>query len=236
MSFILKIVGKSVVEKHLAKYEPADPVYEEYVDEDGKKHTRKRELPPGLSKRDAKILKSVKRRARRLDRGFNLCGMKFGWTFIIALIPVVGDITDGILGYTLIIRKAKQAEIPGWLVREMMVNTFISVGCGMVPLVGDVALAAWKGNSRNAHALERYLRARGEEELHPKAPENDKNWLKPGAGLEGGEKPGDGTSEDAKPISASKADKIVQKNVKQTEKQAEASGSGTGKAKPKADL
>jgi hypothetical protein len=65
----------------------------------------------------------------------------------------------------------------------------------------------------------------------PKAPENDKNWLKPGAGLEGGEKPGDGTSADAKPISSNKADKIVQKNVKETEKQAVASGSGTSKAK-----
>jgi hypothetical protein len=41
MSFIVKMVGKSVLEKHIAKYEPADPVYEEYVGDDGKKHTRK---------------------------------------------------------------------------------------------------------------------------------------------------------------------------------------------------
>lgn len=44
-----------------------------------------RELPPGLSARDAKILKSVKRRAHYLDKGFNLCGMRFGWTFIIGM-------------------------------------------------------------------------------------------------------------------------------------------------------
>lgn len=45
--------------------------------------TMQRELPPGLSTRDAKILKSVKRRAHYLDKGFKLCGMRFGWTFII---------------------------------------------------------------------------------------------------------------------------------------------------------
>lgn len=45
-----------------------------------------RELPPGLSARDAKILKSVKRRAHYLDKGFNLCGMRFGWTFIIGML------------------------------------------------------------------------------------------------------------------------------------------------------
>jgi hypothetical protein len=42
-----------------------------------------REIPPGLSKRDVKILKSVKRRAHYLDKGFSMCGMRFGWTFII---------------------------------------------------------------------------------------------------------------------------------------------------------
>lgn len=42
-----------------------------------------RQLPPGLSDRDAAILRSVKRRAHHLDKGFNLCGLRFGWSFII---------------------------------------------------------------------------------------------------------------------------------------------------------
>ena len=49
---------------------------------------------PGLSKRDAKILKSVQRRAHYLDKGFSICGLRFGWTFIIGIIPMAGDITD----------------------------------------------------------------------------------------------------------------------------------------------
>jgi hypothetical protein len=42
-----------------------------------------REVPPGLSARDAKILKSVNKRAHYLDKGFSICGLRFGWTFII---------------------------------------------------------------------------------------------------------------------------------------------------------
>ena len=35
----------------------------------------------------------------------------------------------------------------------------------LVPVIGDVGLAAWKANSRNAHLLEAYLTIRGEEFL-----------------------------------------------------------------------
>ena len=43
------------------------------------------ETPPGLSKRDVKVLRSVQRRAHYLDKGFSLCGLRFGWTFIIGV-------------------------------------------------------------------------------------------------------------------------------------------------------
>jgi Domain of unknown function (DUF4112) len=69
-----------------------------------------RALPPGLSARDAKILKSVQRRAHYLDKGFSICGVRFGWTFLIGLIPMAGDVADASLNYFLVVRKARQAE------------------------------------------------------------------------------------------------------------------------------
>ena len=94
--------GRKVLSKHLTNYTPADPLYETYTDKKGRERTRRvntlsfksnggnadrtllqRDLPPGLSKRDAKILKSVRRRAHYLDKGFHICGMRFSWTFII---------------------------------------------------------------------------------------------------------------------------------------------------------
>jgi len=148
-SEMAKKAGLALFTKHIAQYEPADPLYETYTDKKGRVKRRKRELPPGLSQRDAKILKKVKSRAHHLDKGFRICGMRFGWTFVIGLVPVVGDVSDALLNYTLVVKKAKQANIPDWLLRRMLLNNAISAGVGFVPLVGDVILASFKANSRN---------------------------------------------------------------------------------------
>lgn len=120
MDSAINKAGKRLFARNLEQYTPADPLYEEYVDERGRTKRRKvrllscpatshlvlvlvlpsraahmfrtsnadsphtqRQLPPGLSDRDAAILRSVKRRAHYLDKGFNLCGLRFGWAFII---------------------------------------------------------------------------------------------------------------------------------------------------------
>ncbi|KAF9014471.1 hypothetical protein BDZ89DRAFT_1076601 [Hymenopellis radicata] len=161
---MMKATNK-LFEKHMEKYAPVDPLYEEYTDDRGKKRRRKREVPPGLSARDVKILKSIKRRAHYLDKGFSLCGFQFGWTFFIGIIPGAGDVVDALLNYFLVVRKAKKADIPPWLLRRMLFNNAVSAGFGLVPLAGDIILAAWKANSRNAALLEEFLRIRGEELL-----------------------------------------------------------------------
>lgn len=44
-------------------------------------------------------------------------------------------------------------------------NNVISASVGFVPFIGDIILAQYKANSRNAALLEEYLRIRGEEFL-----------------------------------------------------------------------
>jgi hypothetical protein len=224
MTAIIGKAGKKLFARHLEQYAPADPLYETYTNEKGKTKRRpvslfsptenviilrdsfnKRPLPPGLSKRDARILKSVQKRAYHLDKGFHVCGFRFGWTFFIGIIPVVGDVTNLTLNQYLVVRKAKQADIPPWLVRRMQINNVVSTGIGFVPFVGDVIVAVYKANSRNAALLEEFLRIRGEEflKLHPEVAtgngRNDRSgwsWLtrnrmspkdaeqvKPGAGM-----------------------------------------------------
>lgn len=70
----------------------------------------------------------------------------------------------------------------------MLFNNAISAAVGFVPIVGDVVLAAFKANSRNAALLEEFLRIRGEEFLK-KESERVQNPadIKPGAGTEPGE-------------------------------------------------
>jgi hypothetical protein len=45
----------------------------------------------------------------------------------------------------------------------MLLNNAVSVAVGLVPIAGDIVLAVYKANSRNAALLEEYLRVRGEE-------------------------------------------------------------------------
>lgn len=179
MTALLGKAGKQLFERHLEKYAPADPLYEFYTNDKGKQKRRKvcksstdlctqltitqRELPPGLSARDARILRKLKVRAHYLDKGFSFCGLRFGWTFLIGLIPLVGDAADASLNYLLIVRPARKTEIPPWLLRRMLLNNAISAGVGFVPVVGDVILAVYKANSRNVALLEEFLRIRGEE-------------------------------------------------------------------------
>ncbi|KAI0703783.1 hypothetical protein BC835DRAFT_1317583 [Cytidiella melzeri] len=181
-------IGKKLFSQHMEAYQPADPLYETYVDKKGRERRRKRELPPGLSARDAKILKAVQRRAHYLDKGFTICGMRFGWTFVIGIVPGVGDVADAALNYILVVRKARQAEIPDWLIRKMLTNNAVSALAGFIPILGDIILAAYKANSRNAALLEEFLRIRGEEYLKRdiERVENPAH-VRPGAGREAGE-------------------------------------------------
>ena len=88
-------------------------------------------------------------------------------------------------------------------------NNAFSAGVGLVPLVGDVAVAAFGTNSRNAALLEEFLRIRGEEFLKSqmapaessddlrgvegkkengkRMPKKDLAVVKPGAGMDSDE-------------------------------------------------
>lgn len=57
------------------------------------------------------------------------------------VIPFAGDVTDAALNYFLVVRPARKAEIPGWLLQKMLANNAVSAGVGLIPLVGDVILA-----------------------------------------------------------------------------------------------
>jgi len=185
--------GLKLFSEHLQDYVPKDPLYEEYVDKRGRHKRRLRELPPGLSKRDEKILKKVKRRAHYLDKGFKIGPFRFGWTFFIGIIPFAGDVADASLNYLLVVRKCQQAEIPPWLLEKMLFNNLVSAGIGFVPIVGDVLLATWKANSRNAALLEEFLRIRADEHLklaegkHKELNPHDAAQIKPGDGKAPGE-------------------------------------------------
>ncbi|WVR08683.1 hypothetical protein IAU60_005741 [Kwoniella sp. DSM 27419] len=165
MSAIAAKAVTKILKNRVSTQAPPDPHIEVVVDAKGKKKKIVRPLPEGLSKRDKKALKKIRRRAHYLDKGMNLCGFRVGWTFFIGIIPGLGDAVDAGLNYFLIVNPSKKLDIPQSLVNKMLVNNAISAGLGFVPIAGDIFLAAWKANSRNAHLLEAYLTIRGQELL-----------------------------------------------------------------------
>ncbi len=73
---------------------PQDPYFDNVPATDihgnpnGKTKKRRRPPPEGLSQNDAKVLTKVKRRAYKLDNSlFNFCGIRFGWSSVIGLVP-----------------------------------------------------------------------------------------------------------------------------------------------------
>lgn len=79
-------------------------------------------------------------------------------------------------------------SLPDWLVQKMLFNNVVSIAVGFVPILGDIVLALFKANSRNAALLEEYLRIRGEEFLKMESHRvEDPANVRPGAGRAPGE-------------------------------------------------
>lgn len=163
-----------------------DPYFEATADTPGGKKSKpkKKALPPGLSERDAKVLKKVRRRAYRMDRAMSCCccGFRFGWSAVIGIIPVIGDILDMLIALS-IIRTCMEVELPKHIIAQMYTNLALDFGIGLVPILGDFADAWFKCNTRNNLLLEKFLRERGA--TNPAPPPQPKQstmrrWFGPG--------------------------------------------------------
>jgi len=71
----------------------------------------------GLSEHDQTILKKVKRWAWNLDRCFECCcGCSAGWSAVIGILPVVGDIIDVFFALYLVKICMRVDDLPKWTV------------------------------------------------------------------------------------------------------------------------
>ncbi|KAK4106898.1 hypothetical protein N658DRAFT_414359 [Parathielavia hyrcaniae] len=159
----LKLLKKQVdaeLGKRNTNYE--DPYYVQ-VERNGRKRTDKRPIPEGLSANDRKILKEIRRRAHRLDQSFSFCGFRFGWSAFIGMFPVIGDAIEVLISLMMIKKAAKvDGGLPKRLYSMMFTNIMLDFAIGFVPLLGDLADAWFRANTRNAWLLDAYLTAKAE--------------------------------------------------------------------------
>lgn len=124
--------------------------------------------PPseGLSKNDAKVLKRVTHKAWRLDMLFSMCGLRLGWSAVIGILPVIGDVINLYMALKLV-RLAQTVDdgLPPFVVSKMMTNITVDFALGFTPVVGIVMGALYKANSRNSLILEHFLKKRAKKNV-----------------------------------------------------------------------
>ncbi|PLB44387.1 hypothetical protein P170DRAFT_440692 [Aspergillus steynii IBT 23096] len=179
---LMSLVGKRILaESARNKFGQEDPYFEEVPASRlsrafGKKTQKRRKaVPPGLSKNDEQVLTQVKRRAYRLDLClFSLCGIRFGWGSVIALIPFAGDVLDTVFAM-MVMKSCENIDggLPSSLRMKMTMNILFDFVIGLVPFVGDLADAMYKCNTRNAVILEKYLRDKGARTVAKRRKQNE---------------------------------------------------------------
>jgi hypothetical protein len=87
-----------------------------------------------------------------LDRQFSIAGIRFGIDNIIGLVPVVGDLISGALGFYLI-QEAKRLGVSRFTKARMYANWGLDVSVGAIPIVGDLFDVAFKSNTKNIRLL-----------------------------------------------------------------------------------
>jgi hypothetical protein len=74
----------------------------------------------------------------------------------------IGDVIDVIMAL-MVLRTCQQVEggLPASVTIKMYINIILDFGIGLVPGLGDIADTIFRANTRNAAALEKFLRQKG---------------------------------------------------------------------------
>lgn len=125
----------------------------------GKFKKVKKQIPAYIPEQDAMVLASVRKLAYRLDMSlFNFMGIRFGWEAVIGIVPMFGDVV-GVLFALIIWRKCQKIDggLDSTTSIRMLINIALDFAIGLVPILGDLADAAFKCNTKNARLLELHL-------------------------------------------------------------------------------
>jgi hypothetical protein len=96
----------------------------------------------------------VERLAYHLDDRFRVPGTKyrFGWDFVLGLVPGLGDVVGLVLGLP-IIAAAVRYRFPKMVVLAMSVNVLLDAVLGTVPIAGNIFDFFWRAHHKNLRLL-----------------------------------------------------------------------------------
>lgn len=167
--FLVKWVANRVLrDNQLNKFGVEDPYYEYIPLDDAGKRTKKikRRIPEGLSKNDIVVLEDVKRKAKRFDMWFSVFGIQIGWSNIVGIVPIVGQLVATYWSLTLLVSARKLDDgLPLDIHLLFVFNILVDFLLGLIPIVGDLIEIGYKANLRNFLLLEKHLARVGQKNL-----------------------------------------------------------------------
>ena len=107
----------------------------------------------------AATMEALRRWAVLLDSAFKVPGtrVRFGLDAIIGLVPGVGDLVAPVFT-VILLATALRMRVPVVVVARIVLNAFIDMVLGFVPIAGDIGDVFWKADLRNMGLLERHAR------------------------------------------------------------------------------
>ena len=109
------------------------------------------------SRRDDKVVETgLERLSWLMDDLFRIpvLGWRFGLDALIGLIPGLGDTATSLVSFY-ILAAAVRYRVPKVTLARMGLNIAFDYVAGSLPLVGDLADAAWKSNHKNLDLLKK---------------------------------------------------------------------------------
>lgn len=92
-----------------------------------------------------------------LDNRFRIpfTNIRFGWDFILGLVPGVGDVLSFALSGALVVGMARHG-VGGKVLLMMLGNILLDLLAGSIPVLGDIFDLAYKANRRNFRLFQKY--------------------------------------------------------------------------------
>lgn len=106
-------------------------------------------------------IKNLKRLANILDDRYRVpfTRFRFGWDFIIGLVPVIGDLLTALAAVFILIGARKHQVSTGVQMR-MLGNIVLDFLVGLVPVIGDFLDAGFRSNTKNIKLLLKAIESR----------------------------------------------------------------------------
>ena len=109
-----------------------------------------------------KINRELENLAYLLDGVFRvpILGWRFGFDFIVGLIPGVGDFATALASFYILIAGVRYG-IPKITLLRMAINIAIDYLLGLIPIIGDLFDLLWKSNEKNIELIKKRATADG---------------------------------------------------------------------------